>query len=216
MRSPKALFLRLVILSPLLTMTSPDQSAFSTDTTAIEILERTDDEPIDLVDRDDRIIGWCWRSELPDTHPQHCRTVNAFLINDLGQIWTPRRTASKTRFPLALDMSCGGYVTRGESYELAMRRELQEETGLDFDQLDGREVARLSPYDRPVSSFMAVYEFRTNQTPPWNREDFCEAYWLNPQDLIDRIQAGDRAKGDLIELITWLYGDRETSPNLHP
>jgi isopentenyldiphosphate isomerase len=178
------------------------------------MMDRTHDEPIDLVDRDDHVVGWCWRSELPDTRPQPCRTVNAFLVNDRGQIWTPRRTARKARFPLALDMSCGGYVLRGESYELAMRRELEEETGLDFDQLDGREVARLSPYDAPLSSFMAVYEFRINHTPPWNREDFCEAYWLKPQDLIDRLQAGDRAKGDLLELVMRLYGDRHTLPNL--
>lgn len=192
-------------------MTFPDRPPIPTDTTASEIseiIDRTDDELIDLVDRDDRVVGWCWRSELPDTRPQPCRTVNAFLVNDRGQIWTPRRRASKTRFPLALDLSCGGYVTRGESYEMAMRRELQEETGLDFDRLDGREVARLSPYDVPLSSFMAVYEFRTNQTPSWNREDFCEAYWLNPQDLIARIEAGDRAKDDLLELVTRLYGDR--------
>jgi isopentenyldiphosphate isomerase len=50
--------------------------------------------------------------------------LNAFLVNDYGQIWIPRRSSLKRIFPLCLDMSVGGHVVSGESYEEAFRREL--------------------------------------------------------------------------------------------
>ncbi|WP_292736317.1 NUDIX domain-containing protein [Nostoc sp. JL31] len=38
-----------------------------------------------------------------------------------------RRSAHKSIFPLCLDVSMGGYVETGETYEDALQRELKEE-----------------------------------------------------------------------------------------
>ena len=89
------------------------------------------DELLDLVDFNDQIIGTKLRSEVYAQNLNNFRVVNLFLSNDQNQLWIPRRTASKKLFPLSLDTSMGGHVSSGESYEEALKRELQEELGIE-------------------------------------------------------------------------------------
>ena len=48
---------------------------------------------------------------------------------------------------------------------------------------------------------MHVYEIRSDETPHWNPDDFIEAHWLHPKQILERIHNGDPAKGDLPLLI---------------
>jgi isopentenyldiphosphate isomerase len=164
-----------------------------------------EDEWMDVVDRHDNIVGQKKRSELYAEDSPNCRAINAFLVNAQGQIWIPRRTAHKRLFPLHLDVSCGGHVRSGESYEDALKREVQEELNLDIDQVRWHLLGHLTPYDDGVSMFMKVYEIQANETPRWNVDDFIESYWLWPWEVLDRIQNGVRAKGDLWLLIKRFY-----------
>jgi len=82
----------------------------------------TFDEFLDLVDEDDNVIGQKKRSEVYAEHFSNFRVVNAFVINSKGEILIPRRTADKRIFPLCLDMSMGGHVESGESYEVYRER----------------------------------------------------------------------------------------------
>ncbi|MHC5743961.1 MAG: NUDIX domain-containing protein [Nostoc sp.] len=86
-----------------------------------------DDEILDIVDEIDYVIGQNKRSEIYRQRLCNFRVVNAFVINSLGQLWIPRRSAHKSIFPLCLDVSMGGYVETGETYEDALQRELKEE-----------------------------------------------------------------------------------------
>lgn len=58
------------------------------------------------------------------------RVVNAFLVNPEGKLWIPKRTSDKRIFPDCLDVSMGGHVESGESYEQALERELAEELNI--------------------------------------------------------------------------------------
>ena len=164
-----------------------------------------DDEWMDVVDRGDNVIGRKLRSELYAKDSPNCRAINVFLINAQGQLWIPRRTAHKRLFPLHLDMSCRGHVRSDESYEDALQREVAEELNLDIGQVSWRLLGHLTPYDDGVSMFMKVYEIQYNETPQWNPDDFVESYWLRPNEILERIQNGDRAKGDLQLLIAKYY-----------
>lgn len=66
------------------------------------------DEYLDLVDPDDKVIGRKKRSEIYAEHNTNFRVVNLFIVNSKGEIWFPRRTEHKRIFPLCLDMSMGG------------------------------------------------------------------------------------------------------------
>ncbi len=165
----------------------------------------SDDEILDVVDRNDNVIGQTRRSELYTQNSSDSRVDNVFLKNQKGLIWIPRRTAHKSIFPLCLDMSVGGHVTSGESYEDAMKREVKEELNLDVDSVPWQVLGHLTPYKDGVSAFMKVYEIISNETPAYNPEDFIEYFWLRPQDVLDRVRDGERAKDDLPKLIHIFY-----------
>ncbi|MDJ0736099.1 MAG: NUDIX domain-containing protein [Nostocaceae cyanobacterium] len=165
----------------------------------------TTDEIIDIVNEKDIVIGQKKRSEIYLQGMVNFRVVNAFLCNCAGEIWLPRRSASKKIFPLCLDMSMGGHVETGETYEDAFKRELQEELNLELHRVNYHLLGYLTPYKHHVSAFMKVYEISTDTTPDYNRDDFVESFWLKPQAAYNKIQSGEAAKSDLPKLIHIFY-----------
>jgi isopentenyl-diphosphate delta-isomerase len=163
------------------------------------------DELLDIVDSGDHVIGQQWRSQIYREEASNFRVVNAFLKDLQGRLWIPRRSAAKRIFPLCLDMSMGGHVASGENYHAAFVRELQEELNLDACLLDWRILGRLTPQTHGVSAFMTVYEIRSDQPPVYNRADFCEAFWLTPDEMLAVLANGDKAKDDLPRLVRFFY-----------
>jgi 8-oxo-dGTP pyrophosphatase MutT (NUDIX family) len=168
-------------------------------------IQSIDDELLDLVDINDLVIGNVLRSEVFDRQITNIRVVNLFLKNSLGQLWIPRRTAHKRLFPLCLDLSMGGYVASGETYAQALTREANEELNLDLNAIEFQLLGSLTPHADRVSSFMKVYEIQTDLEPEYNRDDFIEAMWMKPQELLDWIDRGEPVKSDLEKLVRRFY-----------
>ncbi len=164
------------------------------------------DEYLDLVDESDHVIGKKKRSEVYAEHLSNFRVVNAFVVNSRGEIWIPRRVANKRIFPLCLDMSIGGHVESGETYEQTLKRETQEELNVDIDTAQVRFLGHLTPQKDGVSAFMNVYEIKMEEAPNYNKDDFTEYFWLSPKALFERIDQGERIKGDLPILVKIFYG----------
>ncbi len=162
------------------------------------------DELLDLVDFNDQIIGTKLRSEVYAQNLNNFRVVNLFLSNDQNQLWIPRRTASKKLFPLSLDTSMGGHVSSGESYEEALKRELQEELRIELEQTNYKLIGQLNPHTHHTSAFMQVYLIQTNKTPNYNPNDFCASYWLSPNELLTWIKQGEPCKSDLPIIVSQL------------
>lgn len=166
------------------------------------------DEYLDLVDEDDKVIGRKKRSEIYAENLTNFRVVNVFVVSSKGEIWIPRRAPNKRIFPLCLDMSVGGHVESGETYEDALRRELKEELDLDIDKASYRFLGHLTPQEHGVSAFMRVYEIKMDETPNYNKGDFIKYFWLTPKALFERLAKGDKAKDDLPKLVRIFYGSR--------
>lgn len=164
------------------------------------------DEYLDLVDEYDQVIGRKGRSAIYAEQLSNFRVVNAFVINSRGELWIPRRAPNKRIFPLCLDMSIGGHVESGETYEEALQREAQEELNMEIENANVRLLGHLTPRDNGVSAYMQVYEIPQDEVPDYNRDDFVEYYWLTPEALFDRLANGDKAKGDLLKLVTIFFG----------
>lgn len=163
------------------------------------------DEILDLVDEDDKIIGTMPRSEIYAKDLTNHRVVNLFITNSKSEIWIPRRGPQKRIFPLCLDMSMGGHVETGESYEEAFRRELKEELNLNPDKISYKLLGHLTPHQHNLSAFMNVYEIRSDDAPDYNKNDFIEYYWLTPEEFFKRLEKGEKTKEDLPKLVRFFY-----------
>ena len=67
-------------------------------------------ELLDIVSEEDVVIGEMERADVYAQGLSSFRVINAFIINDAGQLWIPRRHPSKRLCPLHLDASVGGHV----------------------------------------------------------------------------------------------------------
>ncbi len=92
-----------------------------------------DDEELILVNEKDEEIGY---RDKVSTHLGDGilhRAFSIFIFNDRGQILMQKRSDQKTLWPLYWSNSCCSHPRKGESYEVATRRRLKEELGLDAD-----------------------------------------------------------------------------------
>ena len=163
------------------------------------------DELLDLVDCNDQVIGQEWRSVIYSQGNSNFRVVNAFLMNENGQLWIPRRCATKTIFPSCLDTSMGGHVMVGDTYEQAFKRELIEELNLDASLISYELIGKLNPYQHDMSAFMQVYLIKTNTVPNYNQKDFSEYFWLKPHEILTVLASGDQSKSDLPKIVKILF-----------
>lgn len=163
------------------------------------------DELLDLVDDNDQVIGAIWRSEAIRTKSKNFRAVAGFLVNKKGQLWIPRRVAQKVSFPSAFDMSFAGHVSSGETYEKAFAREVAEELRLDVSILSWRILGKMTPSADGLACFSLIYEISYEQTPNYNRDDYCEAFWLYPHEVLEKLAAGQRSKEGLPLMIKRFY-----------
>ena len=164
------------------------------------------DEYLDLVDDQDQVIGRMLRSEVYARGLSNFRVVNAFIESATGGLWIPRRGPDKKIFPLALDMSMGGHVGSGETYDDAFGRETSEELNIDVSTANWRLLGKLTPHEHGVSAFMQVYAIRVDRAPRYNPQDFVDAAWHTPAYLLDLLASGrDTSKDDLPRLVRHFY-----------
>ncbi|MEU9028348.1 NUDIX domain-containing protein [Streptomyces sp. NPDC048383] len=146
------------------------------------------DEVLDVVDRDDRVIGRAPRGEVYARGLIH-RCVFVRATDARGRVFVHRRTASKLVFPSHHDMFVGGVVGAGEDYARAALREAEEELGV-------RGLEPPTPlftflYEGPGGAWWSsVYEVRCELpvSPQVSEVDWHA--WLTPEELERRVADG--------------------------
>jgi isopentenyldiphosphate isomerase len=163
------------------------------------------DEILDLVNERDEVIGTIPRSQYDRIEKEklgYIRGVELFIVNDKGQLWVPRRTLHKRIAPGGLDYSMGGHIDSGESYETAALREIKEELNLNLTENDLEYITKFGPGVIPY--FRASYLYHSNIVPDYNPDDYTEYFWLTPEQLLARLDAGENAKYSLRETVLYL------------
>lgn len=92
--------------------------------------ERT--ELVDVVDDDDCVIATVSRAEIRAQNLLH-RAVSIAVLGSDGRLLVHRRAPNKDVWPGMWDLAAGGVVAAGETYEVAARRELAEELGIEVE-----------------------------------------------------------------------------------
>jgi isopentenyl-diphosphate delta-isomerase len=170
------------------------------------------DEMLDLVDRNDTVIGTINRmnyQRILDENLGYIRAVDLFIINSNGQVYAPIRTADKTIAPNGYDFSVGGHVGSGEDYIGTLLREANEELNL---VVDPKEVKLIDKTILDEIRYIRhLYLLKSDITPDFNPADFVTAEWMMPSDLIKEIENGHPAKSSLrsslIILKEWLASE---------
>jgi isopentenyldiphosphate isomerase len=86
-------------------------------------------EELDVVDDGDRVLARASRSRVHDEYLIH-RSVMVFVLNEDDSVFVNQRSALKQMYPGYWSIAFGGHVQAGETYDDAVAREVEEETGL--------------------------------------------------------------------------------------
>jgi isopentenyldiphosphate isomerase len=89
-------------------------------------------ELVDVVDGAGRPAGTVSRREMRARRLPH-RSVYVLVFNRRGELFVHLRTARKDVYPAHWDVTVGGVLAAGESFDAGARRESREELGVDLD-----------------------------------------------------------------------------------
>ena len=84
---------------------------------------------LNIVNEDDEIIGVASREDIHRQGLRH-REIHVIFITPKNEIIFQHRAKDKDTYPDLLDATVGGHVEIGQSYEEAVIKETEEETGL--------------------------------------------------------------------------------------
>jgi isopentenyl-diphosphate delta-isomerase type 1 len=132
-----------------------------------DTVHSTDNDILEIVDSNDKVIGRATRAEIHRRGLMH-RAVHIFVFNSAGEIYVQRRSASKDRHALKLDSSAAGHVDPGETYEQTAARELQEELGIDT---KVEHVLRVAACEQTDNEHVMLFRVETDLQPVPNPEE---------------------------------------------
>lgn len=104
------------------------------------------EELLDIVDKNDRVIGRASRSDVHGNPSLLHRVIHVLVFNSQGRLFLQKRADDKDVQPGKWDTSVGGHVDAGEEQKAAALRELAEELGIPPTDVEAPELIFLHAY----------------------------------------------------------------------
>lgn len=139
-----------------------------------------DDEWVDIVDAEDRVIGQTTRLQMRRENLRH-RCVWIVVQDSRGRLFLHLRTPTKDVYPSHWDVAVGGVVGAGEAYGVAAIRELNEELGV-APSFIGASVP-VAFDDASTSVVGRAYLTRFDGTPVLQVSEVERGAWIEPNEL---------------------------------
>lgn len=159
------------------------------------------EEILDLTDDNDIVIGQIEREEAEKqglSLPGHVRAVDCFWVNSHSQIFIPVRLETKRIAPGGYDFSAAEHVQVGESYIDAIVRGFDEELNMKVEPSQFQELTKIDFKKLGVIPYFdTIFLYRSDDTPPYNPNDFSSHEWLTVDEVLHNIQNGHPAKKTL-------------------
>lgn len=130
---------------------------------------------VDVVDHDDRVVNSVTRAEMRARNLRH-RAVGILVLSSAGRLLVHRRSDDKDVWPGRWDIAAGGVVDAGETYEVAARRELAEELGIEGASLRGIGAGRFD--DDHVRLFAQFFSCTWDGPIEFTDGEVAEARWV--------------------------------------
>jgi 8-oxo-dGTP pyrophosphatase MutT (NUDIX family) len=159
------------------------------------------DEPVDLVDELDRVVGVASRREVRRRKLLH-RGTAVLCRNPAGEVYVHRRTGTKDVFPGRYDMLVGGVVTAGEDYRAAAARELAEELGIAGPDLRFLFKHRYTGADNP--NWSAAFEVTWDGPVRPQASEIVWGAFLPVPELVERLAVWPFVPDSLEMFARWL------------
>ncbi len=163
-------------------------------------------EYLDIVDRDDNIIGSASKHDANDNRLGH-RIIHVFLFADDGRIALQLRGKDLYWCPDHWSTAVGGYVSKGQTYEEAAMREFQEELGT----TSPLTFLAKDIYDVPGGGFKHLHIYTTTYNGPFNPSphEVQRVEYFSIDQIRDMITNGEKFHPELLYLLHKYYLDTD-------
>ena len=145
-------------------------------------------EEVDVVNADDEVVGRATREQIRTRNLRH-RATYVLVFNSNGQLFVHQRSASKDVYPSCFDVTVGGVVGRGETYEDAAQRELAEEVGITEARL--RFIMPFQFEDAGNLINGRVYSCAYDGPLTLQVDEIVSGQWLDLEEVLERTGKGD-------------------------
>ena len=143
------------------------------------------DEIFDVVDEHDRVVSQERRSVVHQRGLRH-RAVHILIFNRKGELFLQKRSMTKDVSPGCWDSSCCGHVDSGETYDIALLRELNEELGLKISPGEAKLLFKVGACPQTAQEFVMVYRLDHEGPFELHPEEIDTGEWFTTEQ-VDRL-----------------------------
>jgi isopentenyl-diphosphate delta-isomerase type 1 len=135
------------------------------------------EEIFDVVDENDQVIRQATRREIHQKKWLH-RAIHILIFDSQQRLFLQKRSLTKDSHPGKWDSSCSGHLDAGETYEIAAKRELEEELGVALPIASTDSILYLPASSATDQEFIKVFRLFHSGPFQWNAEEISEGQFF--------------------------------------
>ncbi len=145
------------------------------------------------VDEHNNVIGSISRGEAHEKPGVFYRTIYVLVKDENDKVLIQQRSATKDLYPNCWDISVGGHVNFGKTYEETAVRELDEELGLELKEEDLIKKGEVLVKPSNSGEFFNVFEYKLKpgQTVEASEEEVKNTRWMSIGEIKKSMKNGD-------------------------
>lgn len=159
------------------------------------------EETLDIVDRNDRVIGRATRSDVYAKKLLH-RIAHILIFNSEGEMLLQLRSKKSSFCPGHWSTAVGGHVVSGESYEVAARREFKEELGDDAPfQFIAKDYYEDNVVETGIKKFLSTFKTVLDKEFKVNPDEVQRVEYFSLEKIQEMINEGEKFHPELLFLL---------------
>jgi len=149
-------------------------------------------ELLTQVDEHNNVIGSISRRWAHEKSGVYYRTIYVLVKNENEQVLIQKRSETKDLYPDCWDLSVGGHVNFGKTYEETAVRELGEELGLEVSQVNLFKKGEVLVNLPNAGEYFNVFEYKLKpgQTIKTSKEEVKDTRWMSIEEIKKSMKDG--------------------------